>query len=201
MIRDLPRNVPIAVMSAAELVLAESERLQGNRGVAASAYEEHLRLARAQTVEHDDELHAMAESIFSWGMRLREQLPSERICGSFCIDSSFISSPIRDRGQDLTLSVIKERTTIPANGTAPGGVMVTELKLYLRSKSRWLFRRRERFDGYLVHGDDMLNTVTGIQTAFFPQVLRAIHTRIADGDVWKRVEYSLKKLLEHDADR
>lgn len=201
MIRDLPKNVPIAVMSAAELVLAESERLRGNRGVAASAYEEHLRLARAQTVEHDDELHAMAESIFSWGMRLRTQLPSERICNSFCVDSSFISSPARDRGHDITLSVIKERTSIEATGTAPGGVIVTELKLYLYAKSRWLFRRHERFDGYLVHGDDQLNTVTGIQTALFPQVLRAIHTRIADGDVWERIEYSLKNLLKNDADR
>ncbi len=200
MIQDLPRNVPIAVMAAAEQVLAENERLQGNRSVAANAYEEHLRLARAQTVEHDDELHLMASQIFGWGMRLRAQLPSDRLCQSFCVDSSIISSSERDRGHNLHISVIKERVAIRSEGTAPGGTMVTELKLYLWPGSRWLFRRFEWFDGYVVHGGDHLNTVTGIQTAFFPPVLRAIHKRIADGDVWQRIEYGLKR-LQRDADR
>ncbi len=201
MTRDLPKNVPIAVMAAAELVLAESERLQGNRSVAASAYEEHLKLARAQTVDHDDELHVMASQIFDWGVRLRAQMPSERLCQSFCADSSIISSVARDRGHNLTVSVIKEQVAIKAEGTAPGGTMVTELQLYLSPSSRWLFRRFEQFDGHLVHGGDHLNTVTGIQTAFFPQVLRAIHTRIADGDVWQRIEHSLKNLIKNSTDR
>ena len=191
MTRDLPKAVPPAVLATAARVLAEGDRFHDEHREALNARAIHLALARIELSRDNVELNRMAENLFDWGVALRKRLPSEALFRRFRVD--------REVGPSI--SVINEEITLEARGNARTGRLATELELNLYPSEAWLFRRYDRFDGHLATGGDQLNTITSILIELHPQMLRSIHERIAEGHVWTRVEYGLKKLLEDLKDR
>jgi len=184
-VRDLPKNVPASVLATAERVLAEGERFHAGMREALNARAIHLALARIELSRDNVELNRKAEDLFNWGLDLRKRLPSEALFKRFR----------REREIGPSISVINEEIALEARDNARAGKLATELELNLYPGDAWLFRRYDRFDGYLTSGGDQLNTITSILIELHPQMLRAIHARIADGDAWTRVEHGLTKLL------
>ena len=191
MIKDLPKTVPPSVLATAERALVDGQRLDEGRKEALNARAIHLALARIELATDKAELDRMADAVFAWGVGLRKLLPSEALSKRFR----------RERASGPSISVIHEEIALEANGNARAGKLATELELNLSPGDEWLFRRYDRFDGYLASGGDQLNTVSSILIELHPKMLRAIHERIAEGAVWTRVEFGLKKLVEDHRER
>lgn len=185
MIRDLSKTVPPAVLAAAGAVLKESDLSHRHMRLAFETRAAHLAAARGERVRDQAELEKLADGLFNWGTNLRQCLPSQALYARF---------RTRD-GDGPNISVVNEEIALEPVDGAAGGRLNTELKLHLFPDSGWLFRRYEKFDGYLVHGGDQLNTPVSLQLGLHPKMLRSIHRRIADGDVWTRVEHGLRTLL------
>ena len=188
--RDLPQNVPVAVLAAAEHVLKEGQRFDDDRPVAITNYFHHHVEAHKERNSKFKELHDLAGDLFEWGVTSRHHLPGEALHQRF--KSLFPAGP--------WISVINEEIVLESAGVAPGGQLRTELELCLFPDDAWLFRHHERFDGCRVTGGGQLNSIVSILHGLHPRMLRMIHERIAEGNVWTRVEYGLKQLLKEYKD-
>ncbi|MFA5854311.1 MAG: hypothetical protein WC866_04490 [Patescibacteria group bacterium] len=190
MIADLPKQVPVAVHAAVEDVLSEFERLDGNRSVAASAYRAQMQLNRLQIAPFNDALSVeRADALFEWGMMLRSALPADRL-------REALKSVHRS-----SLMLISHQINLKEEETAPAGALKTTLDLEIIDDSL-LFRHHAWFGAYRVAGGGGLSSSTSIQMSIHAEMLRQIHNRVAEGDdIWRRVIYSVKKLLEDSMDR
>lgn len=190
MTRDLQKNVPIVVLAAAEGVLAEALRLVGNYSVAQSASIAHTRLALRDREKHGREWEQRAQSLIDWGANLRRALPLQRLTDEFGAQEC-----------EPSISIVCHEIALPAEGTAPGGRLKTELMLDLSPSDETVFRHYAWFDGNRVAHGGILNSTYGMLLTIHPEMLRQIHDLVAEGKVWDRVIAGLKSLLSTHKDR
>ena len=84
MLRDLPKTVPSAVLSAANAALEETEDLiqrqrDAHDAYAGSAYRLQMRIAR----DGDPDLSAKAQALIEWGAKLQDELPTAHLLARF----------------------------------------------------------------------------------------------------------------------
>lgn len=191
MLRDLPKTVPSAVLSAASAALEETEDLirrqrDAHDAYTGSAYRHQTRVAR----DGGHDLPAKAQALIEWGAKLQDDLPTAYLLGRFRTKAD----------PNPCFSVVRHEIALPATAGFQGGVLRTELLLTLDRKEG-VFRHFDWFDGFRMTGGGLLNSQAGILYALHPAMLNAIHDLVAEGDVWRRVEVGLGRLVEAFKDR
>jgi hypothetical protein len=192
-IRTLPKNVPPAVIAAAQSVLRKADDAIIRRQQANAAYVyvsrrpwSNQRIIPGMKMALD----AKAQMIIDWGAMLQEQLPVKDLNRRFRTPG----------GSSECFPVVRQEIVLEKEGDFPGGRLVTELAL-LFDADYGLFRHYERIDGFLVNGGGVLNSVHGIRSALQPETLDGMHGQVAEGENWRFIETELEGMLEAHKDR
>lgn len=192
MIRDLPKNVPSIVMSAAHGALEDTKDLIGNGQAARKAYAspEYRYLAQDARVAKEAELMGMAQALVEWGAMLQDGLPLAELMHRFKTRT----------GPDPYLLVARHEIALAARDGFRGGMLRTELRLLLDPHDG-LFRHYDWFEGFHVNGGGIVSTQSSIFHGLHPTMLAAIHDRIAEGLVWPLIENDFARLVSAHKDR
>lgn len=190
MSRDLPKNVPSAVLAAADALLKAGRQFHVDMSIALDTRAAHLDLARKETRRDAAQLTKLAEDLFAWAVALRRALPSQALHERFRTAT----------GDGPSLLIVDHEIALDAVGGIAAGELRTRLELNLFPDHTWLFRRYEWFDGHNVHGGGQLNTVTSLLD-LHPKMLRCIHLRVAEGSVWATIEAGFREILAAYKDR
>ncbi|WKZ28816.1 MAG: hypothetical protein QY323_04765 [Patescibacteria group bacterium] len=182
MIRSLAKNVPAPVLTAVNKALADRERIESRRADALQAYHAQMRLNYMQIEPLDDKLASnRADALFEWGMMLRERLPIDELRRGF------------KSGEVSSLALVSHEIDLKPETGAAGGRLKVRLDLELEDPA-YLFRHYAWFEGCRVVGGAALNSALALQMSLHAEMLRQIHNRIAEGDVWDRVIHDLKRI-------
>ncbi len=188
MIRSLPTNLPAAVLAAAEGVPTERMHIESRRSDALNSYHAQMRLGYMQTEPLDDKLEAeRADALFEWGMMLREALPVAKLRQGF------------KSGEASSLLLVSHQIDLKPETGAAGGKLEVRLDLEFEDPS-FLFRHYAWFNGYRVVVGAALNSATALQMSLHAEMLRQIHNRVAEGDVWDTIVRSLGQTNAHLTD-
>lgn len=193
MLRDLPKTVPSAVLSAASAALEETEDLIQRQRDARGAYTSQAYRTYAQeTRDHVmfDELPAKAQALVDWGAALQKALPSAALAKRFRTKA--------DARPALSLAI--HQVALAARVDFRGGMLRTELLLEL-DPDIGLFRTHDWFDGFRVNGGGVLNTASALLMSVYPEMLARIHAAVAEGQAWRHVELAIGRLVDGYKDR
>lgn len=191
--RDLPKSVPSAVLSAASAALEETEDLIQRQRDARAAYTSQAYRTYAQEARDHvmfDELPAKAQALIDWGAALQKELPSAALAKRF---------RTRTDGRPA-LSLAVHEIALSARVDFRGGTLRTELLLELDADIG-LFRTHDWFDGFRVNGGGVVNTASGLLMAVHPEMLARIHALVAEGQHWRHVELAFGRLVDGYKDR
>ena len=180
MIRDLPKHIPVAARMAIETAATACTRLAENRSLAWDAHSAHFALARDE--RGADKLRVMAEHLIDWGADISQSDPFKTFATRF-----------RTAGQTVSLSLLNQEFKLGARETVPESTIKAELTLELDPQEVLPFRYFLCYDDHMLYGGGLLRTGDAIFRTVFPSVLSTLHNQIAEGDVWDRVIYALKK--------
>ena len=184
MIRSLPKNLPLAVIAAADGVLSKRVDIESRRSDALASYHAQMRLNYLQTEPLDDQRAVeRADALFEWGMMLREAMPVAKLRQGF------------KSGEASSLALVSQQISLRPETAAAGGSLRVRLELEFEDPSI-LFRYYAWFNGYRVVGGAGLNSATALQMALHAEMLRQIHDRVAEGDVWTSTIHNLWKINE-----
>lgn len=189
MMRDLPKNVPSAVLSAAHGALEDTDDLIQRARDAKRAY-----MARNPQIDQHAHLllTAMAQSLVEWGAMVQDGLPSPDLAKRFWVSGA---------GYGPCIVVASAEIALPFRPSGfQGGTLKTELSLAL-DPGEGLFRHDDWFDGYRMTGGGLLNTAIGLRNALHHEMLSRIHADVAEGRCWPVIEASLARLVEAHKDR
>ncbi len=193
MLRDLPKTVPSAVLSAASAALEETEDLIQRQRDARTAYTSQAYRAYAQEARDHvmfDDLPAKAQALIDWGAMLQEALPSAALLKRFRAKA--------DARPALSLAI--QEVAFAARVDFRGGTLRTELLLELDADIG-LFRTHDWFDGFRVNGGGVLNTASGLLTTVHPEMLARLHAYVAEGHAWRHAELAIGRLIDGYKDR
>ena len=188
MLRDLPKSVPSAILSAAEGALEDTEDLIERAGRAKQAY-----LAMKPTLDQHAHLTftAMAQALVDWGAMLQDNLPSRGLASRFWTSGA---------AHGPCIVVVSTELTLPYRPGFQGGTLKTELSLALDA-GEGLYRHDDWFDGYRMTGGGLLNTAIGLRNALHPDMLERIHGIVAENANGPLIVASLDRLAASHKDR
>jgi hypothetical protein len=194
MLRDLPKSVPSAVLSAAQGALDDTEDLIGRASLAKAAYqnlkgrhrsdEERVRLGEMR-------LDARADAIVAWGAMLQKQLPSGALAHRFWISGA---------AHGPCVLAVSAEIALPYRPGFQGGTLRTELSLVL-DRTEGLFRQDDWFDGYRMTGGGLLNSASSLVMVLQPEMLVRLHDDIAEGKNGPQIVAAFDRLVHDRKDR
>lgn len=194
MLRDLPKNLPSAVFSAAQAALDETEdiaqrKTDSRAAYTSEAYRRYAKECRAHVMF--DDLPAKAQALLDWGAMIQDGLPTSQLAHRFW-RSATAHAPC--------MSVAVAEVALKAREGFQGGWLKTELFLTLDPKEG-VFRHEDRLNSFVVNGVGLLKTPTGIFQSIHPEILSRLHAIVAEGRNWPHIEASLNRLVEAFKDR
>lgn len=188
MMRDLPKNVPPVVLSAAQGALDEMEDIIDRARLAKQAY-----LAMKSGIDQHAHLPLleMAQALVEWGAMLQDGLPTRDLMNRFWISGS---------AHGPCILVAAAEIALPYRAGFPGGSLKTELSLAL-DPGEGLFRHDDWFDGYRMTGGGLLNTAQAVRNALHPTMLERLHDDVAEGRNWPLIVTGFGRLVADYKDR
>ena len=194
MMKDLPKNVPAAVLAAAQGALKETADMAESRRKALDAYRGEAFRAYAEECRAHvmyDELPAKAQALLDWGAMVQARLPLAELSRRFWVSGAPHAPCLPVAAVEVALT---ERVGFE-------GKLTSELLLVL-DPEEGVFRHEDRLNGFLVNGVGLLNTQAAIFHSIHPVILARLHDYVAtESHVWWYVERGLSRMVRASKDR